>query len=243
MNSSMTSFVGSDYYDAFIWKKLTKHQRHLAGEEVSDPESPAPKPAKPSQHRKTKGNQGRTTVLKYSQGKPKPAPANLREEAQAGVMESSEDPHSQECLRRERGLRRGAVKRCWKGERESIGEEQAAQVLLHLQTPKKKSPAEQYIFQRRTPVPSEPAGHEESSSLYAELGLSGSQARPDPGKLDEGQAGPNPDDVAKSQPLPTPSVLTGPNLEHIGVEITDASSQPQPEHMDEGFTTTAYPNV
>ncbi|GKA75456.1 hypothetical protein Tco_0781834, partial [Tanacetum coccineum] len=102
--------------------------------------------------------------------------------------------------------------------KEKVCEEQAAQVLLHLQTPKKKSSAEQYIFQRHTPVPSEPAGHEESSSFYAELGLSGSdtesdeempsvvrsgaqdegQAGPDPGKLDEGQDGPNPDDVAES---------------------------------------------
>ncbi|GJW93926.1 hypothetical protein Tco_0173598, partial [Tanacetum coccineum] len=69
------------------------------------------------------------------------------------------------------------------------------------------------------------------------------QAGSDPSKLDEGQVGPNPDDVAESQPLPTPSVLAGPNLEHSDVEITDASSQPQPEHMDEGFTATAYPNV
>ncbi|GKE78311.1 hypothetical protein Tco_1544431 [Tanacetum coccineum] len=104
--------------------------------------------------------------------------------------------------------------------KEKVGEEQAAQVLLHLQTPKEKSPADQYIFQRRTPVPSEPAVHEESSSLYAELGLSDSdtesdeempslvrsvaqdegQAGPDPSKLDEGQAGPNPDDVAETLP-------------------------------------------
>ncbi|GKE37585.1 hypothetical protein Tco_1460990, partial [Tanacetum coccineum] len=69
------------------------------------------------------------------------------------------------------------------------------------------------------------------------------QARPDPGKLDEGQSGLNPDDVAESQPLPTLSVLAGPNLEHSDVEITDASSQPQPEHMDEGFIATAYPEV
>ncbi|GJY02578.1 E-beta-farnesene synthase [Tanacetum coccineum] len=45
-------------------------------------------------------------------------------------------------------------------------------------------------------------------------------------------AGPNPDDVAESQPLPTPSVLAGPNLEHSDVEITDASSQPQPDAYD-----------
>ncbi|GKD02242.1 hypothetical protein Tco_1177216, partial [Tanacetum coccineum] len=159
--------------------------------------------------------------------------------------------------------------------KEKVGEEQAAQVLLNLQTPKKKSSAEQYIFQRRSHLLTVTAGREESSSLYAKLGLSGSdtesgeempsvgrsgtldegQAGSDPGTLnegqagsnlgtrDEGQAGPNPDDVAESLPLPTPSVLVGPNLEHSKVEITDPSSQPQPEHMDEGFTATAYPDV
>ncbi|GJY31479.1 hypothetical protein Tco_0414974 [Tanacetum coccineum] len=135
--------------------------------------------------------------------------------------------------------------------KEKVGEKQAAQVLLHLQTTKKKSPTEQYIFQRHTPVPSEPAGHEESSSLYAELGLSGSDTESDEempsvvrsGAQDEGQARPNPDNVVESQPLPTPSVLVGPNLEHSDVEITDASNQTQPEHMDEGFIATAYPKV
>ncbi|GJR06511.1 hypothetical protein Tco_0529495 [Tanacetum coccineum] len=116
------------------------------------------------------------------------------------------------------------------------------------------------------------ASREETSSLYAELGLSGSdtesdeempsvgrsgnqdggQAGSDHGTLDEGQAGsdpgqagPNPDDtnIAESLPLPTPSVLAGPNLELSDVEITGPSSQPQPEHMDEGFTASAYPDV
>ncbi|GJU56925.1 hypothetical protein Tco_1234691 [Tanacetum coccineum] len=43
-----------------------------------------------------------------------------------------------------------------------------------------------------------------------------------PGTRDEGQAGPNPDDtnIAESLPLPTPSVLAGPNLELSDVEIT-----------------------
>ncbi|GKA73433.1 hypothetical protein Tco_0779735 [Tanacetum coccineum] len=159
--------------------------------------------------------------------------------------------------------------------KEKVGEEQAAQVLLNLQTPKKKSSAEQYIFQRRSHVPTETAGREVSTSLYAELGLSGSdtesdeempsegrsgtqdegqagsdpgtldegQAGSNPGTLNEGQAGPNPDEVAESLPLPTPSVLAGPNLEHSDVEITHPSSQPQPEHMDEGFTAAAYPDV
>ncbi|GJU41122.1 hypothetical protein Tco_1194079 [Tanacetum coccineum] len=69
------------------------------------------------------------------------------------------------------------------------------------------------------------------------------QAGSDPGTLDEGQVGSNPDDVTESLPLPTPSVLAGPNLEHSDVVITDPSNQPLSEHMDEGFTATAYPEV
>ncbi|GJX38229.1 hypothetical protein Tco_0251532 [Tanacetum coccineum] len=87
----------------------------------------------------------------------------------------------------------------------------------------KEKVGEEQAAQRHTLVPSEPAGHEESSSLYAELGLYGSDTESDEdmpsvvrsGTQDEGQAGPNPDDVAESQPLPTPSVLTGPNLEQL----------------------------
>ncbi|GKB03290.1 hypothetical protein Tco_0831379 [Tanacetum coccineum] len=39
--------------------------------------------------------------------------------------------------------------------------------------------------------------------------------------------------------LPTLVFLAG----QLGCEITDPSSQPQPEHMDEGFIATAYPEV
>ncbi|GJV68674.1 hypothetical protein Tco_1484183 [Tanacetum coccineum] len=317
--------LGSDYYDACL-KKVAKHQRYLAGEEVSEPESPAPKAAKPTKPKLTK--QAKPIDPKATTKKPKPAPAKPREKKHKPVSESLEalplanrakarkvvkkrtvksskqlvdefinegvpaakhrlEDTEEEILQKvleesltdayptQRGPLHPVVLRetdtgkiqplpevPGKG-KEKVGEEQAAQVLLNLQTPKKKSPAEQYIFQRGSHVPTETLGREDSTSLYAELGLSGSdtdsdeatppvirsrtqdegQAGSDPGKLDEGQARPNPDDVAESQPLPTPSVLAGPNLEHSDVEITDASSQPQPEHMDEGFTATAYPNV
>ncbi|GKD20886.1 hypothetical protein Tco_1222589, partial [Tanacetum coccineum] len=69
------------------------------------------------------------------------------------------------------------------------------------------------------------------------------QAGPDPGIQDKGQAEPNPNDVAESQPLSTPGVHAGPNFEHTDVEAIDATSQPQPGQMDEEFTTIAYPNV
>ncbi|GKB26679.1 hypothetical protein Tco_0866080 [Tanacetum coccineum] len=69
------------------------------------------------------------------------------------------------------------------------------------------------------------------------------QAGPNPGELDDGQAGSNPGDAAESQPQPSHVVHVGPNLEHMDLETTDASTQQKPEQMDEDFTTTAYPNV
>ncbi|GJW94840.1 hypothetical protein Tco_0174512 [Tanacetum coccineum] len=241
---------GADYYDAYL-EKVAKHQRYIAGEELSDPDSPAPKLAKTTKQAKPKApKQTKPTEPKAATKKSKPTPAKPQEKKRKPVSKLSDVWSSSPVVFRETdtGKFQPLPEVSGKGKRK---------------TTKKKSPTEQYIFQRHTPVPSEPAGHEESSSLYVELGLSGSdtesddempsvvrsgardegQAGPDPGKLDEGQAGPNPDDVAESQPLPTPSVLAGPNLEHSDVEITDPSNQPQPEHMDEGFIATAYPEV
>ncbi|GKC31483.1 hypothetical protein Tco_1038777 [Tanacetum coccineum] len=151
--------------------------------------------------------------------------------------------------------------------KEKVSEEQATQVLLNLQTPKKKNSAEQFIFQRRTPAPTVPLSHEESSSLYVELGLTDSktesdneasregqagsdpgkqvkdQAGSDPGKQVEGQARSDPGVAADSQIQPSHVVHAGPNLEHMNLEVSDTSPQPNPEQMDEEFTTTAYPNV
>ncbi|GJV25874.1 hypothetical protein Tco_1378569 [Tanacetum coccineum] len=147
--------------------------------------------------------------------------------------------------------------------KEKVGEEQAPEVLLNLQTPKKKSPAEQYIFQRRSHIPSETAGREDSTSLYAELGLSGSdtesdeempsvvrsgaqdegQAGPDPGTLDEGQAGPNPDDVVESQPLPTPKPVSSnrtlSSLQHLAKDFSfgDQFLNDKPSEADNEKTT------
>ncbi|GKA15658.1 hypothetical protein Tco_0695405, partial [Tanacetum coccineum] len=81
---------GSDYYDAYL-EKVAKHQRHLAGEEVSDPESPAPKPAKPTKQAKPKATK-QPTVSKTTAKKPKPAPAKPQEKKRKPVSESSEAP-------------------------------------------------------------------------------------------------------------------------------------------------------
>ncbi|GKG63387.1 hypothetical protein Tco_0640882, partial [Tanacetum coccineum] len=59
----------------------------------------------------------------------------------------------------------------------------------------------------------------------------------------EGQDGTNPGDAAVSQTQSSHVVHAGPNLDHMDLGIAEASSQQNPEQMNEEFTTTAYPNV
>ncbi|GJX20268.1 retrovirus-related pol polyprotein from transposon TNT 1-94 [Tanacetum coccineum] len=67
---------------------------------------------------------------------------------------------------------------------------------------------------------------------------------PDSGRIQPlPEAGSNPGDAVESQLQPSHVVHDGPNLEHMELEITDASTQQKPEQMDEEFTTTAYLNV
>ncbi|GKB03340.1 hypothetical protein Tco_0831429 [Tanacetum coccineum] len=303
---------GADYYDAYL-EKVAKHQRYLAGEEVSDPDSPAPKPAKSTKPKVTK--QAKPVAPKAATKKPQPAPTKPKEKkrkqaketteatppakrAKAGKvvkkrtlkrsqqlvdefvdegipltepgfgdLEADTQRAIEESLKDAHGAPRGPLPPVvfretdtgkfqplpeveGKG-KEKVGAEQAAQVLLNLQTPKKKSPAEQYIFQRRTSAATEPSSLTESDTESDEevppVVKSGAQdegqAGPNPGKQDEGQAGPNPGNDTVSQPQSTPGVHAGPNLEHTDAEATDATSQPQPRQMDEEFTATTYPNV
>ncbi|GJT27548.1 hypothetical protein Tco_0907823 [Tanacetum coccineum] len=68
------------------------------------------------------------------------------------------------------------------------------------------------------------------------------QAGPNPGTFNEGKTGSNPGDTARSQPPPSHVVHARPNLEYMDLETTDSLTQHKPEQMNEGFTTTAYPN-
>nr|GFD15746.1 hypothetical protein [Tanacetum cinerariifolium] len=92
-----------------------------------------------------------------------------------------------------------------------VTEEQVAHDLLDLQKPKRKSHADQYIFQRRTSTPTGSSRHDESSCLYAELGISNSKEESqeimpgaDAGGQGEDQAGPDPGAQAKGQAGPDP---------------------------------------
>ncbi|GJW48844.1 retrovirus-related pol polyprotein from transposon TNT 1-94 [Tanacetum coccineum] len=120
--------------------------------------------------------------------------------------------------------------------KEKVVNEQAAHDLLTLQTLKKKSHADKFIFQSRTPMPIKASGHAESPSLDAKLALTDSetesnnevpkintgdqdegQTGPNPGNQDEGQAGPNPGDQDEDQAGSNPGDA--------------AESQPQSSHV------------
>nr|GEX43396.1 hypothetical protein [Tanacetum cinerariifolium] len=130
--------------------------------------------------------------------------------------------------------------------KEKVADEQVAHDLLTLLTLKNKSSVDQFILQRCTPMPTKASGHTEYPSLDEELALTDNEIESDnivpkinTRDQDEDQAGPNPE----SQPQSSHVIHAGPNLKHMDLEATDASTQQNPEKMDEEFTTTAYLNV
>ncbi|GJR30264.1 putative reverse transcriptase domain-containing protein [Tanacetum coccineum] len=69
LNDLITDDIQSEqYYNAYL-EKVAKHQRYLAGEEVSDPDSPAPKPAKANKPKASK--QSKPLAHKTTTKKPK----------------------------------------------------------------------------------------------------------------------------------------------------------------------------
>nr|GEZ38665.1 hypothetical protein [Tanacetum cinerariifolium] len=285
-------------------EKVAKHQRYLAGETGSDPDSLALKPAKATKKSKPSVPKAdlRPPVTKLAssqQLEPKPAPAKSQGKKRKLVTKISDKPSparksrpgfvtkrrkptsslrsideyvaegipekeprfANEEANVQMALEESLKKVQGKG-KEKVTDEQVALDLLTLQVPKKKSPTDQFIFQRHTSIPTGSSGHDESSSLYAKLGLTDSevesdkdvpgmdagvedegQARPNPHEKDKGHARPNPGDAASYQPQSSPVVLAGPNLEHTDLKVTNVSTQPHPEKIDEGFTATVYPKV
>ncbi|GJX78975.1 retrovirus-related pol polyprotein from transposon TNT 1-94 [Tanacetum coccineum] len=317
---------GGQYYNAYL-EKVAKHQRYLAGEEGSDPDSPAPKPDKATKPKATKKSKPsapkaapvtKPAAAKASkstssqQPKPKPAPAKPQEKKRKLVKETSDEPSPAKGSKRglvtkrrkptsslrlvdefvdegvpenepriddeEADLQR-AVEESLKdvhathrgplppvvfrepdsGRRqplpevqgkgkEKVIEEQVAHTLLDLNTPKKKSTTDQYIFQRRTPETAEPTGpsiHQEdekvtlaevetdTEELLIPTEKSGEEVSntvvlgTESGGQDEKQGGPDPSDSAESKPLQSQGIHTGSSL----------------DPMDEEFIVTAYPNV
>nr|GEV05634.1 E-beta-farnesene synthase [Tanacetum cinerariifolium] len=238
-NLIIANIQGEPYYEEYL-EKVAKHQRYLAGDKGSDPYSPAPKPAKATKKSKPLAPKAdpRPPVTKSAssqQTKPKPVPAKSKGKKRKLVTETSDKPSSarrsnpslvtkttfddeeadvqralEECLKSISDAPRGPLLTVVIREPES----RKYQPLPEVQGKGKE---------KRTSTPTGSSSHDESSSLYAKLGLTVSevefdedvpridagvpdecQARQNPGDQDEGQAGPNPDEQDEGQAGPNP---------------------------------------
>nr|GEY96539.1 E-beta-farnesene synthase [Tanacetum cinerariifolium] len=315
----------ASYYQEYL-AKVAKHQRYLASETGSDPDSPAPKPTKTARRPKptTPKAHPRPLVSKpvsSTQPEPKSAPAKTQGRKRKLTTKISDKPSKamksicglvskkRKPLSSLRSVDETVAEDVPEKEPQVDDEEADVQRALEesmksmYDVPRgplppvviKEPESEKYQSlpevprkgkKRRTSTPTGSSKHNESSSLYAEVGLIDSdeesekdmpgadtggqgegqagpytgaqaegQAGPDPGAQDEGQAGSNPDiqpegqarpdpgNAETSQPMPSPVVHAGSDRKHMDLDVADVSTQPPPEKMDEGFTTTAYPKV
>ncbi|GJZ17911.1 retrovirus-related pol polyprotein from transposon TNT 1-94 [Tanacetum coccineum] len=226
------------YYSEYV-AKVTKYQRYLAGEAVSDNDTPASKPAKGATTKSTrkpkpqssktapvaKPAASKTSKSSASQpSKPTPAPAKPQQKKRKLVEDTTEAPSQAKRSKAgepDTGKFQPLPEVEGKG-KEKVGEEQAAQVLLNLQTPKKKNPVEQFIFQRRTPATTEPSGLVESSSLYAELGLTDSEMDSDE-EVQENLKLPTKGDVRLKEPASSAGTLS--SMKNLNKEFLVEKSQ------------------
>nr|GEX34024.1 hypothetical protein [Tanacetum cinerariifolium] len=239
-NELITTDIRGEQYCKEYLEKVAKHQRYLAGEEKSDPDSSAPKPVKATKKSKpsvpkaapvikpaaTKASESTSS----QQPKPKPAPAKTQEKKRKLVTETSDEPSpakSSKLGKREPTFNdeEADMQRAVEESLKSVHDAHRGP-LPSLIFKKPNSGKFQPLLERRTPAPTEPLEHAESPSIYVQLGLTDSDTKSDEerslvvriGAQDEGRARPNPG-------------------------ATDVSTQQNPEKIDEGFTATAYPNV
>nr|GEZ63131.1 hypothetical protein [Tanacetum cinerariifolium] len=191
---------GEPYYQEYL-EKVAKHQRYLAGEQGSDPDSPAPKPTKATKKSKPSAPKAdlRPPVTKLaSSQEPEPKPAlakpglvtkrrkptsslrSIGESVAEGIHEKEprvDDEEADVQMALEESLKsiydaaRGPLPPVVIREPESG----KYQLLPEVQGKGK----EKFIFQRRTSTPTRSSGHDESSSLYAELGLTDNKVESD----------------------------------------------------------------
>nr|GFB19489.1 E-beta-farnesene synthase [Tanacetum cinerariifolium] len=189
---------GEPYYKEYL-EKVAKHQRYLVGKEGSDPDSPAPKPAKATKN-------SLSLVDEFvDEGIPEREPRFDDEEAdmQRAVEESLKSVHDAH----QGPLPPVVFREPDFGKFQPLSEVQG-----------------KGIEKRRTPAPTEPSSHAKSPSIYAELGLTDSDTESDEEvplvvkirAQDEGQAGPNPGDSRG----PASSTGTLSSLQHLANDIS-----------------------
>ncbi|GJZ09228.1 hypothetical protein Tco_0543511 [Tanacetum coccineum] len=242
---------GADYYGTYL-QKVAKHQRYLAGEEVSDPDSPAPKPAKSTKPKITK--QAKPVAPKAATKKPQPAPTKPKEKKRKQAKESTEATPPAKQAKAGKVAKKRTLKRSQQLVDEFVDEgipltepgfgDLEADMQRAIEESLKDAHGDHRWFLSNCGVQGKTdTGKVSSTSRGSGKGkekfrkcppivksgaLDEGQARPNPGIKDEGQARPNPGNDTVSQTLSTPGAHARPNLEHTDADATDAINQPQP---------------
>nr|GEW84770.1 hypothetical protein [Tanacetum cinerariifolium] len=259
---------GESYYQEYL-EKVAKNKRYLAGETGSDPDSLVPKPTKTAKKFKLTALKAdpRPPVSKPAssqQPKPKPSSAKSQGKKRKLVTEISDKPSQA------RKTRPNIVSKQRKpiSSLRSVDESVAEDMLVKeprvddedaegiggklkeyircawgplspvvIREPERCREREK---KKRTSIPTGSSGYDESSLLYAKLGLTNSEGESDEDVSGtdagvQGHTGPNPGDAEASQPLPSLVVHAGSILEHMDLDVADVSTQPHPEQMDESF--------
>ncbi|GJV56255.1 hypothetical protein Tco_1457260 [Tanacetum coccineum] len=197
------------YYLEYV-AKVTKYHCYLAGEVVSDDEAPAPKPgkgAKPKTPRKPKPQSTSSPPPK-----PKPATAKPQEKKIKLVMETTGAPSLTKRSKAGKVVKKLTLKISQQLVDEFVDEgvpmdeprfkDEETDIIQKVM---EESLKDAYLAPRgplplrRTPAPTIPSSHEESSSLYVELGLTDSESESDNEASREGQAGSDPGKLVEGQ--------------------------------------------
>ncbi|GJX25190.1 hypothetical protein Tco_0231486 [Tanacetum coccineum] len=225
---------GADYYDAYL-EKVAKHQRYLAGEEVSDPDSPAPKPAKSTKPKVTK--QAKPVAPKAATKKPQPAPTKPKEKKRKQAKETTKATPPAKRAKAGKVVKKRTLKRSQQLVDEFVDE---GIPLTEPEFGDLEADTQRVIEESLKDAHGAPRGPL-PPVVFRETDIG--KFQPLPEVEGKGKEKVGVEQAAQSQLLSTPGVHAGPNLEHTDVEATDATSQPQPGQIDEEFTATTYPNV
>nr|GEU97076.1 retrovirus-related Pol polyprotein from transposon TNT 1-94 [Tanacetum cinerariifolium] len=217
----------ASYYQEYL-EKVAKHERYLAGETESDPDTPTPKPTKTTKKPKTtvpKANP-RPQVSKPAstkQPEPKSTPAKTQgkkrklttkisdkpfkaKKSRPGVVSKRRKPVSSLQSVDELVAEDVPEKEPWVDDEEADVQKALEESLKSMyDVPRGPLPPVVIREPERTSTPTGSFGHDESSSLYAELGLTDSEEESeedvpgaDAGGQGEGQAGPDPDQTVNT---------------------------------------------
>nr|GEY76239.1 E-beta-farnesene synthase [Tanacetum cinerariifolium]GEY92700.1 E-beta-farnesene synthase [Tanacetum cinerariifolium] len=237
---------GESYYQEYL-AKVAKHQRYLAGETRSDPDSPTPKPTKTTKKSKptTPKEDPRPPVLKPAssqQTEPKSASTKTQGKKRKLVLEifnkSSPARKSKPGLvtkrRNTTSSLRPVDESVAKGiyDKEHRVNDEEADVQREL-----KESLKSIYDVPRGPLPPVVIKEPESRKGEGKEKVTKEQMRMYRGLMWEFKV------KARLDQTLMLKIKARSDPEHMDLDVADVSTQPHHEQMDEGFTTTAYPKV